>query len=182
MTIGASPARASTSAARTPAGPAPTMTTVGSASVVSSDAHRHAGLDERRAGAHAPAVAEPQPAVLARRHHAEAGAQGGAELEAPERVAIEQDRGDEQVALLRPGRLAVDRESDFGTCPVLRYPLEEPRHRHPFEDLAGKCANYSSRPRRSRSATSRAPDAEQDTHSSELEVALGERAMKIVAV
>ena len=52
---------------------------------VSFDDHGHAGLDQRRAGAHAAAVGEPDPAVLARRHQAEAGARAVAELEAPQR-------------------------------------------------------------------------------------------------
>ena len=101
---GRRPARASASAARTPAGPAPTMTTIGSANAVTLDEHRHPRRDERRAGAHATPVGEPDPAVLARGHHAEAGALPVAELEAAQRRAVQQDRGDQQVAGLRLDR------------------------------------------------------------------------------
>src|SRR5580692_2950008 len=111
MRRGRTPPRASDSAARSPAGPAP-MTTTALATIRSVDDNRHAGLDLDRAGAHAPAAGEAHPTILARGHQAEAGAIGIAEFEAAQGRAVQQDRREKQVALARLDQFAVDREWD----------------------------------------------------------------------
>src|SRR3954447_14698994 len=99
------------------------MTTTDSASAASVDDHGHPRLDARRARAQAASVGELHPAVLAGRPPAEAGAGTRTELEPPQSGAMQQDGGEEEVALLRLDRLAVDRQRHRCAAAIDR-PLE----------------------------------------------------------
>src|ERR1043165_9353661 len=103
MRTGRRPPRTSASAARRPAGPAPTTTTA-SATRGSVDRDRHAGFDPRGAGAQPASVGETDPADLTAGHEAEAGAMGIAKLEAAQGRPMQQDGSQQEIALTRLGR------------------------------------------------------------------------------
>src|SRR5438445_10372692 len=109
MRMGRTPPRTSASAARRPAGPAP-MTTTASATCDSVDYNRHAGLDHCRAGTQAASIRKADPAVLTGSHQAESRAIRFAKLKVAQGRAMQQDGRQQQVALMRFCRLAVDRE------------------------------------------------------------------------
>src|SRR5450755_4246539 len=129
MTIGRSPAATSRSAARMPAGPAPTTTkrslvttalpcapacrASASPSSPRSRAHLHAGHQHRGAGAQALAALELHPAVLAGAHQAEAGAWRGTEVAFAQALALGEDGGEHGVAFERGAGAAVEREGDL---------------------------------------------------------------------
>jgi hypothetical protein len=70
----------------------------------------HAGFDLGRAGAHATSVGEANPAILTRRHQAEAGTIRAAEFETTQRRPMQEDGREQEITLARFGVLAVYRE------------------------------------------------------------------------
>src|SRR5207302_1862892 len=119
--IGCSPARASASVARTPAGPAPTMTTL-CVKLSYSRAragpefgeHVHAFFHQRIAGPDPAAVRQSDPAVLTCAHQAKSGAAAIAELERANVSLVQQHGSQQQVPAVRVCRLPVDRELHDG--------------------------------------------------------------------
>src|SRR5260370_5235962 len=131
MRIGRTPPLVSASAARKPAGPAPTTTTTGSTTGNPMDDDRHAGLDGRRTGAHAAAVGEAHPAVLTGCHETKARTIGFTELEPPQGGTVQQNGREQQVALAGLGRLAINRKRNWRAATGNKASKQTPS-RNPF--------------------------------------------------
>src|SRR6266542_6674186 len=109
MTIGASPAAASVTAARIPAGPAPTTT--GGLSVDDTSRHDpHVLRDEARARAQSRAVFERDPAILARAHQTKSRARPVTELRRSQSPPIGEERGQHRISRQRLAMTSVDDE------------------------------------------------------------------------
>src|SRR5688500_11531575 len=100
--MGVQPCATSVSAARTPAGPPPTMT---ARTLLTPGMDAHPLHDERAARAHASLGSEPHPAVLACAHQAETRAGTLARLGRPQVRVLCQDRGQHRVACASYERL-----------------------------------------------------------------------------
>src|SRR5581483_124815 len=124
MRRGTTSCRSSTSAAATPAGPAPMMTTSATARKALGRAGQqaHAGARRRRAGAEPSAIGAPDPAILAGAHQAEACALLAVELEQADVALRAQHRRQHALARLRRDRAAIEADLDRGTAKRCRAP------------------------------------------------------------
>src|SRR5687768_1384613 len=103
-----------------PAGPAPTIATLvkGRQLLVRSvEIDPHARGHGGGAGPHAALAVEPDPAILARAHEAEPGAEFAAELVPTQRTAAEQHGGEDAIPGPSVERLAVDGDADGRAMP-----------------------------------------------------------------